>query len=98
MFAERGWEHEVWSGANAQVLANVRFLAGYRRGALLEPMTGIEAIVQRDVGLTIAGAEAALRRAGVAEPRPVVLGRLWSGRWRADLERPLTGETELEVL
>ena len=27
VFAERGWEHEVWSGANAQLLANVRFLA-----------------------------------------------------------------------
>ncbi|MGO9273075.1 MAG: hypothetical protein ACLQOO_23040 [Terriglobia bacterium] len=52
----------------------------------------------RDAGLTIAGAEAALRSAGVVEPRPVVLGRLWSGRLRADLERPLTGETELEVL
>lgn len=27
----RGWDFEVWSGADPLVLANVRFLAGYRR-------------------------------------------------------------------
>ena len=42
VFAERGWEHEVWSGADAQLLANVRFLAGYRRAALLGPLAGVE--------------------------------------------------------
>lgn len=26
-----GWEYEVWSGGDAAVLENVRFLAGYRR-------------------------------------------------------------------
>jgi hypothetical protein len=48
--------------------------------------------------LTIATAEAALRDAGVVDPRPVVLHRLWSGRLRAELQRPLTGDSELEVL
>ena len=38
VFSERGWEHEVWSGADAQLLANVRFLAGYRRAVLIEPI------------------------------------------------------------
>ena len=97
VFAERGWEHEVWSGADAQLLANVRFLAGYRRVALLEPVTGAEEVLRNEGALTIAGAEAALRSAGVVEPRPVLLGLLWSGRLRADLERPLTAGTELEV-
>ena len=98
VFAERGWEHEVWSGAHAQLLANARFLAGYRRAALLEPLTGgVDALRTDGAALTIVGAEAALERAGVAEPRTVVLGLLWSGRLRAELERPLTGETELEV-
>jgi hypothetical protein len=27
-FADRGWEHEVGSGADALLLANVRFIAG----------------------------------------------------------------------
>jgi hypothetical protein len=30
VFAERGWRHEVWSGAREPMLTNVRFLAGYR--------------------------------------------------------------------
>ncbi|MBV9810839.1 MAG: TnsA-like heteromeric transposase endonuclease subunit [Solirubrobacterales bacterium] len=98
VFAERGWEHEVWSGADAQLLANVRFLAGYRRQELLEPVTVVGAILQTNPVLTIAGAEAALSDVCVVEPRPVVLGLLWAGRLRAGLERPLTGETELEVL
>jgi hypothetical protein len=33
----RGWAFEVWSQAPLPLLANVRFLAGYRRGALVAP-------------------------------------------------------------
>jgi hypothetical protein len=98
VFADRGWEHEVWSGADAQRLANVRFLAGYRREALLGELTGVEAVLRSDAALTISGAEATLKGAGVAEPRTVVLHLLWTGGLRADLDRPLTGETELGVL
>ena len=98
VFSERGWGHEVWSGADAQVLANVRFLAGFRRAALIESVATAEAIWSAGMVLTIAAAETALRVAGVIEPRPVVLGLLWSGRLRADLRRPLTSDSELEVL
>ena len=98
VFGERGWEHEVWSGANAQLLANVRFLAGYRRAALFE--SAIEAAAVLSVGsvLTIAETEAALSAAGVSDPRPLVLHLLWSGRVRADPLQPLTSDSELEVL
>ena len=98
VFCERGWEHEVWSGADAQLLANVRFLAGYRRAALIEPAAGVEAIWAAGTVLTIASAEAALGDVGVVDPRPVVLHQLWSGRMRAGLQRPLTSDSELEVL
>jgi TnsA-like endonuclease N terminal len=98
VFAGRGWEHERWSGADPQLLANVRFLAGYRRAVLLEASPGVQGVLRTGAVLTIAGAETALRDEGVAEPRPVVLHLLWWGRLRADLECPLTGETELEVL
>jgi len=64
VFAERGWEHEAWSSAHAQLLANVRFLAGYRRAALLEPLTAGEDALRSDgAALTIAGAEVVLRHA-----------------------------------
>ncbi len=98
VFAGRGWEHEVWSGVDAQLLANVRFLAGYRRAALIEAVTRAEAVWPAGTVLSIAAAEAALRDAGVADPRPVVLHQLWSGRLRVDLQRPLAGDLELEVL
>jgi hypothetical protein len=30
LFVARGWGYEVWSGADPALLANIRFLAGYR--------------------------------------------------------------------
>lgn len=98
VFRERGWEQEVWSGADAQLLANVRFLAGYRRSGLIEPVGETDAIWSAGMVLTIAAAEAALRSVGVVDPRVVVLALLWSGRLRADLRQPLTSDSELEVL
>ncbi|MGH2856936.1 MAG: TnsA-like heteromeric transposase endonuclease subunit [Solirubrobacteraceae bacterium] len=98
VFADRGWEHEVWSGADAQLLANVRFLAGYRRAALLEPAPRAAMVLPAGSVVTVSAAEAALRDAGVTGPRPVVLGLLWSGRLRADLAQPLVDDSELEVL
>lgn len=96
VFGERGWEHEVWSGTEAQLLANVRFLAGYRRPALPGPPADI-APISRIERPTIALAEAALGEAGVAEPRAGVLALLWAGRLRADLSRPLGADTGLQV-
>jgi hypothetical protein len=34
----------------------------------------------------------------VVDPRVVVLGLLWSGRLRVDLQRPLMSDSDLEVL
>jgi len=97
VFATRGWEHEIWSGTDAQVLANVRFLSGYRRASLLHAPDIATARALPDRDLDVAGAEAALLGAGVSEPRPVVLHLLWSGALRTDLGRPLTSSSELEV-
>jgi hypothetical protein len=98
VFAERGWEHEIWSGADAQLLANVRFLAGYRRSWLLERVPDAARVLPAGAVVSIAAAEAALKDAGVADPRPVVLGLVWSGRLRVELQRPLSSDSELEVL
>jgi hypothetical protein len=35
LFEGRGWSHEIWTGADPVLLANVRFLAGYRRPGML---------------------------------------------------------------
>ena len=91
---ERGWVFEAWSGADPRLLANVRFLAGYRREALIE--TGlIPAVLDAAAGQSSAGAiERALsRRYPPVLVRTVVLHLLWAGRLQADLTRPLSAET-----
>jgi hypothetical protein len=92
----RGWRFEVWSGADRQLLDNVRFLAGYRRLTTID--TGLIPVV---LGVaadqpSIAAIEHVLR--GKHPPllvRPVVLHLLWTGRLRADLTRPLSADTPL---
>lgn len=97
IFAARGWQHEIWSGADQYLLANLRFLAGYRRSAHLDP-AAITAVASFDLAdLTIAEAEAALAAAGVRQPRPVLLHLVWAGALRVDLTCPLTCNTKLEV-
>lgn len=99
VFATRGWEHEVWSGADPQLLANVRFLAGYKRTAVVQPPGDVATARLRNAqNLTVAAAEAAFARAGLSEPRTAVLHLLWLGDLRADLGRPLSGNSELEVV
>ncbi|WP_231977259.1 TnsA-like heteromeric transposase endonuclease subunit [Streptomyces sp. 2323.1] len=34
-FRQHGWEYEIWSGADRVLLENVRFLAAYRRPAVV---------------------------------------------------------------
>jgi hypothetical protein len=53
--AGRGWAFEPWSGACPQLLANVRFLAGYRRPVLIgTELTG--AVLVAAAGQSSAGA------------------------------------------
>lgn len=92
----RGWEYEVWSGADVTLLDNVRFLAGYRRPGVV-PAEQVERAWRcvRD-GEQLADAE--LRLAGDRprhEARPALLALLWAGRLTTDLTRPLSGESVL---
>ena len=64
----------------------------------VEPAPRAATVLTAGSVVTVTAAEAALRDAGETEPRPVVLGLLWSGRLRADLAQPLVADTELEVL
>lgn len=90
-----GWEYEIWSGADRVLLENVRFLAGYRSGAVSEDQ------VERAWREVVDGEEMAIaerRLAGdrpVEEARPALMALLWSGRLATDLSRPLSGESVL---
>jgi hypothetical protein len=94
----RGWAFEEWSGADPRLLANVRFLAGYRRAALIDA-----ALIP-----VVLGAVAARRSVGAIERalsgrhplvlvRPVVLHLLWTGRLEADLTCPLSADTPVRL-
>jgi hypothetical protein len=84
----RGWRFEVWSGAEAILLANVTFLAGYRRRHVVDEAL-VPAVMDRAGSrCTIADLERAVDRDPVAV-RPVVLHLLWSGRLRTDLSMPI---------
>ena len=91
-----GWDYVVWSGGDAVVLENVRFLAGYR-GPGVVPADEVDRAWEsvRD-GEQLADAE--LRLAGGRprhEARPALLALLWAGRLTTDLARPLSGESVL---
>jgi hypothetical protein len=90
-----GWRFEVFSEPEPRVLANVRFLSGYRRGCQFDPAVLEEALSLAGRPWLLADLEAAV--AGSAGSRPAarahLLHLLWSGRLRADLGRPLSGST-----
>jgi hypothetical protein len=94
--AARGWAFEVWSGTDATLLENVRFLAGYRRRATIE-----EGLLALALGLagqcrTIGALEFALRpHAPASKIRPAILHLLWTGVLQADLSSPLATETAI---
>jgi len=97
--AERGLGFEVWSGCDRVLLENVRFLAGFRRGALigadLVPAVLEAAASPVTVG-EVEGLLAAPDRRGLI--RPVVLHLLWSGALRTDLSRVLGPASVVEAV
>lgn len=96
--AGRGWAFEAWSGADPRLLANVRFLAGYRRPALIDADL-IPAVLDAAAGQVSVGAiERALSpRHPPVLVRPVVLHLLWTGRLQADLARPLSADAPVRL-
>lgn len=96
-FAFRGWRHEVWTGAPAALLANVQFLAGYRRFDRLDAGVVDAVMALAGDGDTIGEVEGRCVAIGPIETvRPAVLHLLWSGRLRTDLTTVLSDRSLLE--
>jgi hypothetical protein len=95
VFAERGWRHEVWSGAGEVMLANVRFLAGYRYRDRVA--ADVVARVEDAVGKPVSLGELEAACPGECrEVRSAALHLLWRGTLRADLSTLLSRATVLE--
>lgn len=87
----RGWGFEDWYGAPRTVLANVRFLAGYRRRSVIDEVLIPVVRQAAAAAASITDLERSVPQADPALVRPVILHLLWSGELVADLSRPLDG-------
>jgi hypothetical protein len=95
---DHGWDYEIWSEADPVYLANVRFLAGYRRPWLLPAGLPDAVLAAFRPGDTFAALAA---RDGLGLPpgmvRAAVLRLLWEQRLITDLRRRLDGDSVLEA-
>jgi hypothetical protein len=94
--ALRGWGFEEWYGEQAQLLANVRFLAGYRRRWLIDEYLTQPVRQASALGSSIIDLERSLPDAPSILVRPVVLHLLWIGELVADLSKRLDGLSVVE--
>ncbi|WP_424232488.1 TnsA-like heteromeric transposase endonuclease subunit [Actinophytocola sp.] len=95
VFTERGWQHEIWSGAPAVVLANVRFLAAYRYRSRVD--ADVVAQIQDAVACSASiGELGSLWPQRSGEIRAAALHLLWRGVFSAELSVPLSSATMLE--
>lgn len=93
----RGWRYEVWTEPPPVELANLRLLAGYRRGWLFAPDV-LNELQDADVdGLTL---DAVCRALPLREPevvRAAALHLLWQRHFEVDLSQPLHPATVLRI-
>jgi hypothetical protein len=98
LFEARGWQHEIWTGADPVVLVNVRFLAGYRRPGLLPEALLDEVLAAVRPGDTIGAVISRIsgsRRPG--DVKSAVLRLLWQQRLATDLHGRLDADGDLKV-
>ena len=87
----RGWGFEEWYEAPRPVLANICFLAGYRRDSVVDRSLIPDVLAAAGAGSTMVDIEHTLGGRDVARVRPVVLHLIWRGVLTSDLTRPLDG-------
>lgn len=98
LFRWHGWEHEIWSGSDPVLLANLRFLAGYRRPGLLPEELLDEVLAAVRPGDTIGGVTGRVSGARTpGEVKAAVLRLLWQQRLATDLHGHLDEDSALEV-
>jgi len=91
----RGWIYEVWSEPDMTELQNVRFLAGYRRRSLFDPVL-LEALGRTYVdGRSIAQAIAGVADWPEPQTRAALLHLLWSHEFGVEMSRTLSPGTIL---
>lgn len=91
----RGWRHEVWSGTDATLLSNVRFLAGFRCPRY--PPALLRMIVCEAPGRSISETREAIgRHWEQTEVTPAILHLIWGHTLQIGMDEPLGFDTVLE--
>jgi hypothetical protein len=93
----RGWEFEAWCEPPEAELANVRFLAGYRRAWLLDPELLAEIRGAGLDGATLGEAFGAFPSRPAELVRAGVLHLLWAQHLVTDLGTPLSARHRLRA-
>lgn len=90
----RHWEAEVWTGAHPVYLENVRFLAGFRRKALVHENVLNDVLAAAAPDMPLAEVE---RRSGHPKDvaRPAAMHAIWTHRIAVDLELTLQPSSEV---
>jgi hypothetical protein len=95
---QRGWAFEVWSGTDAVLLANIRYLSGYRRSLTIDSSALNHVVGCIGGESTIASLEhTAQGDYPVRLLRPAILHLLWCGVLSADLTEPLSASTPIQA-
>ena len=92
---QRGWGYEVWSGANATELQNVRWLAMAKRSRFVDADARQRVTDVACDGMTFNEILTASQVTGGASHTAVVaalLEQLWLSKWATDLRTPLSGQ------
>lgn len=94
VFKSVGWRFEVWSGADPALLANLRWLAGYRRAERVDRLMCDEVMAGIHGPESLEQLQARVRvEASPDRSLAAILHLLWRGHLVADLSMPLTGRT-----
>ncbi|MFI2476747.1 TnsA-like heteromeric transposase endonuclease subunit [Nocardia xishanensis] len=92
---QRGWRYQVWTEPTDTELANVRFLAGFRRYQLFDPQL-LEQVRAADLdGVAFAEACRSFPDFSVPLVRSALLHLFWTQYFTVDLARPLQSSTVL---
>lgn len=94
----RGWRFEIWSEPPVAEVANLRFLAGYRRAWLIDERALAEIQNANLDGVTLAEALESFNGWPSWQVRPALLHALWTQRLTTDLSRPLSLDHRLSVI
>lgn len=94
-----GWSYVVENEPPRIRLANVRFLAGYRRDWLINTpiLNEMRSCSAQFAGMSIADAEQAVRPYPQQVVRPVLMHLLWCHEYCVELDGPLRSSTVLEA-